>query len=121
MKTNRINVKYLAPNLPAYCEIYKDLKTGIVTIHNGRTGNGHSCHANIDGTGSIRGMKNLGYWRKNDRCLKSFGVIYNVDTLVVSDDLDKITEKHCKCIACRERRREKSEASQIKRFGKVIY
>lgn len=43
---------------------------------------GHSCHANIDVTGSVRGMKNSDTGQ-NDRTVKSHGFIYNIDTFVV--------------------------------------
>ena len=42
------------------------MKNGIATIYDPSTGLIHSCHPNINVTGSIRGMKKLGYWGKND-------------------------------------------------------
>lgn len=36
-------------------------------------------YANIHYTGSVRGMKNLGYWNKHDRCIRCGKYIYNVD------------------------------------------
>ncbi len=42
--------------------LYRDDKTGIAWIEDGRTGLGISVHANISATGSVVGMKNLGYW-----------------------------------------------------------
>lgn len=80
-----------------YVVLFRDTKTGIAWIENGKTGNGHSAHPNIDATGSIRGMKKLGYWGKKDRCVRSHGFIYNIDKLVVSDELDEIARKHCQC------------------------
>ena len=77
--------------------LYRDNKTGIAFVEDGSTGNTHSCHANIDSTGSVRGMKKLGYWRKDDRTTRAHGAIYNIDTLVVSDELDEIARQHCRC------------------------
>ena len=77
--------------------LYRDSKTGIAWVDNGSTGQGHSAHPNISATGSIRGMKALGYWGKSDRCVRSHGFIYNIDKLVVSDDLDELARRNCKC------------------------
>ena len=41
------------------------MKNGIATIYDPSTGLIHSCHPNISTTGSIRGMKRLGYWGEN--------------------------------------------------------
>jgi hypothetical protein len=87
-----------------YVELHRDMRTGIAWIENGRTGNGHSCHANIDATGSIRGMKKRGYWGRDDRCVKSHGYIYNIDTFVVTDAWDEVAAAECRCAACIERR-----------------
>lgn len=87
-----------------YVELHRDPKTGIAWVENGRTGNGHSAHPNIDATGSIRGMKNLGYWKQDVRCVRTHGFIYNIDRLVVSDKFDQIAADECRCEACRERR-----------------
>lgn len=51
-------------------------------------------------------MKNLGYWRKNDRIVRSHGFQYNIDTLVYNKDneLEQIVANECMCQACVERR-----------------
>lgn len=85
--------------------LYIDDNNGIAWIVDGSTGNGHSAHANIHSSGSVAGMKRCGYWRKTDRTVRSHGWIYNIDTLVVSDDLDRIAAENCRCIACMERRK----------------
>ena len=36
-------------------------------------------YANIHYTGSVRGMKKLGYWNKHDTCIRCGKCIYNVD------------------------------------------
>ncbi len=77
--------------------LYTCKKTGIAFIENGKTGTIHSCHASIDSSGSVRGMKKLGYWLKKDRTVKTNGFIFNIDSLVVSDELDEIARKFCKC------------------------
>jgi hypothetical protein len=42
-------------------------------------------------------MKKLGYWGKTDRTVKAHGYIYNIDKLVVDDELDKIAQQYCRC------------------------
>lgn len=87
-----------------YVELVRDTKTGIAEVENGSTGNGHSCHANIDKTGSVKGMKKLGYWKEDARTVKSGGFIFNIDTYVVTDELDQIAADECRCQACIERK-----------------
>lgn len=93
-------------NIGSCAELHRDPKSGIAWVKDYSTGMGHSCHANIDATGSARGMKKLGYWGKNDRTVKSHGFIYNIDTFVVDkkDPYDMLAAKYCQCKACVERR-----------------
>lgn len=93
-------------NIGSCAELHRDPKSGIAWVKDYSTGMGHSCHANIDVTGSVRGMKKLGYWGKNDRTVKSHGFIYNIDTFVVDkkDPYDMLAAKYCQCKACVERR-----------------
>lgn len=63
-------------------------QNGIVSIENYSVGIGHSCHPNIDASGSVKGMKNLGYWRKDATTVKAHGFIYNKSSIVISDPLD---------------------------------
>lgn len=95
-------------NVGTCAELHRDPKTGIAWVKDGSTGLGHSCHANIDGTGSVRGMKALGYWGNEDRTIRSHGFIYNIDTFVVDeeDPYDALTAKECQCASCIERRGE---------------
>jgi len=86
-------VKEIAP----YIELHKDQRTGIAWVENGSTGNAHSCHPNIDASGSVSGMKKLGYWRKTDRTIRCKGSIYNIDKCVIDDELDEIASKYCSC------------------------
>lgn len=89
MKTK---LKELAP----YITLYRD-ETGIAWVENGIVGLGHSCHANINVSGSVSEMKKLGYWRKDDRIVESHGWMYNIDWCVVSDEYDEIARQHCQC------------------------
>lgn len=89
--------KELIKQVGEYQVLYRDTKTGIAFVENGSTGLVHSCHANIDATGSVRGMKKQGYWRSNARTIRCRGAIYNVDTLVVDDELDELARQHCRC------------------------
>ncbi len=68
-----------------------EIKLGeVVEIHNGSTGNGHSAHPNIDTSGSVKGMKAIGYWGQHDVIASAHGNNYNMSKLVISDDLDKL-------------------------------
>ena len=89
--------KRLIRQIGPYQHLYLDTKTGIAWVKNGSTGLGHSCHANIDASGSVVGMKNLGYWRKKDRIVQSHGFKYNIDTFVIDDNLDDIAAANCEC------------------------
>jgi len=87
-----------------YVDLHRDPRTGIAWVENGSTGCGHSAHPNIDASGSVRGMVSLGHWKKSERKIRSHGFIYNIDRLVVSDDLDQLAADECRCQACIERR-----------------
>ena len=89
----KILIKKVAP----YIELVRDPKTGIATVEDGTTGCGHSCHPNIDRTGSVTGMKKLGYWGQTDLTVRSHGFIYNISRLVVTDKLDELARQHCQC------------------------
>lgn len=89
--------KELIKHIEEYVDLYRDTKTGIAWVEDGSTGMGHSAHPNIDATGSIRGMKERGYWEKYDKCVRSHGFIYNISKTVVTGKYDEIARKHCQC------------------------
>ena len=99
--------KQFIREIKPYVKLYRDDRTGIAWIEDGSTGCGHSVHANIDASGSVRGMKHLGYWRKTDRVVRIHGFAYNIDTYVVNGELDEIAAEECRCWACLERRERK--------------
>ena len=88
-------------------KLYRDRLNGIAWAEDHRTGLGISVHPNIDETGSIDGMVNLGYWRKDDRVVKSHGWIYNIDRLAYdsNDPIETIVASECRCAACLERKK----------------
>ena len=89
----KILIKQIGEHKALYC----DSDTGVAFVENGSTGNTHSCHPNIDSSGSVKGMKKLGYWKKDARIARAHGTIYNIDSLVVTDELDEIARLHCRC------------------------
>ena len=95
----------------------KDKSTGLAWIINGRTGMAHSCHPNIDSTGSVTGMKKLGYWGKKDRIIRSHGFQYNIDRFVINtkDELDVLVAEECMCAGCQERRE-----APVKKFKECL-
>lgn len=96
--------KRLLQEIRPYVNLFINDNTGIAWVEDGSTGNSHSAHPNIDATGSVRGMKKLGYWGKNDITLRCNGAIYNTSKLVVTDELDMIAARHCKCELCLKRK-----------------
>lgn len=89
--------KTLVKKLGEYVELHRDPATGIAWVEDGSTGMGHSAHPNIDASGSVMGMKKLGYWDKKARVVRSHGFIYNIDSLVITDAYDQIAADYCQC------------------------
>lgn len=90
---SKILLETIRPNV----KLYRDSRTGIAWVEDGNTGCGHSCHPHIDASGSVRGMKSLGYWKQKDRTVRARGLIYNIDRLSISGALDEIAQAHCRC------------------------
>lgn len=80
-----------------HVKLYRDPQSGIAWVEDGTTGSGHSCHPNISSSGSVRGMKDRGYWRKSDRTVRSHGFIYNIDECSVRGELDQLANDYCRC------------------------
>lgn len=51
------SMKKFIRSIEEHVNLYRDDKNGIAWIEDGRTGLGISIHANIDISGSVRGMK----------------------------------------------------------------
>ncbi len=108
--------KQFISSISKYQHLYRDDRTGIAWIEDGSSGCNISVHPNIYSGGSVRGMKNLGYWDKKDRTVRSNGFIYNIDHFITSWDknsnmyeLEKIVADECRCQGCIERRMKESE------------
>lgn len=100
--------KQFIKEVKPYANLYRDDKTGIAWIEDGSTGMGHSVHPNIDESGSVKGMRDRGYWGKEDKIVKSHGWQYNTSRFVASDELDNIVADYCMCEECQNRRGELS-------------
>lgn len=98
--------KRLVREIEPHKILYRDTANGIAWIEDGTNGSSISVHGNIHISGSVRGMKQLGYWRKTDRVVRSHGWQYNIDTLTYdkNDKLEMIVLNECMCMACIERR-----------------
>lgn len=96
--------KILIKKLKPYVELFRDERTGIAFIEDGTTGIEYSAHPNIDASGSVKGMKNRGYWDKNDVTTRSRGAIYNLSKISVTNKYDEIALEHCQCTICKERK-----------------
>lgn len=98
--------KQLIREIKPHVNLYRDTLNGIVWIEDSSTGLGISVHPNIDKSGSVTGMKNLGYWDRSDRIVQSHGQKYNVDRFVCDKDnkLEMIVADECMCQGCIERR-----------------
>jgi len=97
--------------LKEHIELHRCPRTGVAWVSDGSSGLGHSCHPNIDATGSVDGMRLQGYWGDKHRVRKTGGFIYNIDMLCTSDELDRIAAEHCECEACLVRRERESTAA----------
>ena len=93
----RLMAKELIREVRPHVRLYRDPKTGIAWVEDGTSGMGHTAHPNISATGSVRGMKNLGHWPKSARTVRSHGWIYNIDSCVVTNELDRIARDACRC------------------------
>lgn len=82
--------------------LFIDDATGIAWVEDTSAGISHSAHPNISATGSVRGMRDRGYWGRKDRVVRSHGWYYNIDHLVCSDPLDEVAARACQCEAHRE-------------------
>ena len=71
---------------------FKKYETGIVIVENRSAGIGHSAHPNIHKSGSIEGMKKLGYWNRKDKIVEAGDYLYNVSKVVISDELDLLAD-----------------------------
>lgn len=102
------NMKQFVREIEKHIILYRDNKNGIAWIEDGTTGMGVSVHPNIDASGSVKGMKDRGYWDKKDRTVRSHGWIYNIDKFVCDkhNKLEMIVANECRCQACIERRLE---------------
>lgn len=98
--------KQFIREIKPHVNLYRDTLNGIAWIEDGSTGLGISVHPNIDKSGSVIGMKNLGYWDKSDRVVQSHGWKYNIDRFVCDKDneLEMIAANECMCQGCIERR-----------------
>ena len=83
--------------IPPHAALFRDPKTGIAWVEDGSTGLGHTAHANIASSGSVAQMKRKGFWGKDDRTVRSHGIIYNIDTCIVNNDLDRVARDACRC------------------------
>ncbi len=94
-------MKQFIRQIEEHVNLYRDDKTGIAWIEDGRTGLGTSVHANIDSSGSVSGMKALGYWGGKDRTVRSHGWIYNIDSFVCDkkNELEMIVADECSILS----------------------
>jgi len=79
---------YRVKELDLLCSLPKIKQ--VVTIENYTAGCGHSAHPNIDRSGSVKGMKKLGYWSKHDLIIRQGGHIYNYSKIYCSNPLDEL-------------------------------
>lgn len=63
-------MKQFIRQIEEHVNLYWDDKNGIAWIEDGRTGLGISVHANINSSGSVSGMKTLGYWGNSIEIIK---------------------------------------------------
>lgn len=99
--------KRLVTQISPHVQLFRDTSTGIAWVEDGTSGQGHSAHPNIDITGSVKGMKQLGYWHPNDRVVESHGFHYNITKIVLDSEFDRIAQHACLCDVCAEHKARK--------------
>lgn len=92
--------KQLIEVIGPYVNLYRNPITGIAWIEDGHTGCGHSCHPNIDASGSAKSMKARGFWSEDDQVVTTNGFKYNISQFIVSTNYDLLAAKHCQCRPC---------------------
>ena len=99
-------MKEFIREIKPHISLYRDSNTGIAWIADGTTGLGVSVHANISSSGSVAGMRDRGYWGREDRVERSHGFAYNIDSFVCdpNNELELIVASECMCAGCQERR-----------------
>lgn len=92
--------------LMPFVKLYRDDNNGIAWVEDHSTGHRVSAHPYISSTGSVAGMKKMGYWGKDDKIVESHGYMYNISRFVCdeSDELEMVAAKECMCEKCKERR-----------------
>ncbi len=93
MASAQIKIK----DLDDHITLFRDSRSGIAYVKNGKTGEIHTCHPAIDSSGSVRGMKNLGHWDKKDKVVRSIGMIHNISRSVICDEYDEACRASCRC------------------------
>ena len=90
-------MKKLINSLSPHIHLFQDSKTGLAFIEDGSS-NTISVHPSIHKTGSIRGMKKLGYWGKTDKVVRVGSYSYNISIEANNgSELEKIVASHCQC------------------------
>lgn len=79
-----------------HVHLYRDANTGLAWVEDGTTGCGHSCHPNIDVSGSVKGMKKL-HWGRDAVVVRSHGFYHCTSRFSASDGLDYVAALHCQC------------------------
>ena len=97
--------KVLLRQIKPHTALYRCDRTGIAWVEDGTTGGSYSAHPNISVTGSVRGMRERGYWRKTDRVVRTHSYQYNIDSVVTGDQYREEARRACRCGgACGKRR-----------------
>lgn len=84
--------------------LYRDDRTGLAFAKDSVRGCSWSVHPSIDASGSVRGMRKLGYWGKDDKVVRCHGAYINISHVIVDDECDEILAKECMCSECIRRR-----------------
>lgn len=99
-------MKIKVRNINENVVLYKDTSSGLAWIEDNELGMYRSCHPNIDASGSVKGMKRLGYWGKDDKTVRTNGFIYNISRFSPDDKYNDVLAIACECECCMIRRSE---------------
>ena len=90
--------KTLLRTVRPHVTLHRCPRTGLAWVEDRTTGTATSAHPNISATGSVRGMKDRGYWQRDAATLRTRGFIYNVSvTAPESTDDDRLALAECRC------------------------
>ena len=80
--------------------LYRDNRTGIAFVRDSVRGCSWSVHPSISTSGSVNGMRKLGYWEKEDKVVRCHGAYINTSHVVLDNEYYRALVVTFRRIAC---------------------